>query len=580
MGLNIQMPYIDQAGYAVVNIADAVSDYDALARHQMTDSSGASLVGFIHSGTGAAATDLQTRGRLSLFLSDYMTPNQKSDWIAGTMTVDMTSAFDAAQAAGITAKIGTIKYSGKLAIASPVVVGTSGYPINFVGEGAGTGCEVKALSAFTGGLFNILSGGVSGCVLTGFDSTTVGHSGIVLGNGTYFNQLITVYNITNGGGLYDVINSIHECDRLRISLITSYNSIGRAVIWIVSSAPPASLKIERCSMQNPTPNPVAGSAKKYGIYVNKTEEATIDSCIINRFDVNIFLGYDQKNWSPKISNIHIEERRDSVYSATAWTATTAHSLNDYTRTTAINCNGHFYICTVAGTTGSTEPTWPTTTGGTVVDGTVTWAECGSSIGISLGQNDNGVMENIWIDQTLVCINSISANSMRLIDSTHLQASQSFYLQVASQSTISLDNCSISGDIRLTGGSATTYWSARNTTITSDTVGDVPSVPQGYFSNQSALPIKAQVTSIIADATASLFGGSYSISCAAGNVTLTLPNAPTGTEYFVYRTDNSANTVTISPPYGWLGGGSLTLAYGENALIRMIAGGTSVKNKGA
>ena len=35
-------------------------------------------------------------------------------------------------------------------------------------------------------------------------------------------------------------------------------------------------------------------------------------------------------------------------------------------------NGFIYRCTVAGTTGGVEPTWPTTTGATVVDGTVTW----------------------------------------------------------------------------------------------------------------------------------------------------------------------------------------------------------------
>jgi len=41
-------------------------------------------------------------------------------------------------------------------------------------------------------------------------------------------------------------------------------------------------------------------------------------------------------------------------------------------------NGHKYSPS-SGTTGTTEPTWPTTAGGTVVDGTVTWTEAGSTV---------------------------------------------------------------------------------------------------------------------------------------------------------------------------------------------------------
>lgn len=37
-------------------------------------------------------------------------------------------------------------------------------------------------------------------------------------------------------------------------------------------------------------------------------------------------------------------------------------------------NGHIYRCTTAGTTGSGEPTWPTTNNGTVTDGTAVWTE--------------------------------------------------------------------------------------------------------------------------------------------------------------------------------------------------------------
>ena len=54
-----------------------------------------------------------------------------------------------------------------------------------------------------------------------------------------------------------------------------------------------------------------------------------------------------------------------------WAANTAYGLNDRKKPTV--ANGYHYVVTVAGTThATTEPTWPTTEGETVTDGTVTW----------------------------------------------------------------------------------------------------------------------------------------------------------------------------------------------------------------
>lgn len=60
--------------------------------------------------------------------------------------------------------------------------------------------------------------------------------------------------------------------------------------------------------------------------------------------------------------------------ATAWPASTSILLGDYYRPTTPN--GRRYYASVAGTTGSTEPVWPTGAASTVVDGGVTWTEDG------------------------------------------------------------------------------------------------------------------------------------------------------------------------------------------------------------
>ena len=56
-----------------------------------------------------------------------------------------------------------------------------------------------------------------------------------------------------------------------------------------------------------------------------------------------------------------------------WVTLTAYAEDDEVRPTSLSTfTGYTYICTTAGTSGASEPTWPTDEDGTVVDGTVTW----------------------------------------------------------------------------------------------------------------------------------------------------------------------------------------------------------------
>ena len=53
-----------------------------------------------------------------------------------------------------------------------------------------------------------------------------------------------------------------------------------------------------------------------------------------------------------------------------WVASTAYAVGD--RCTPSTLNSHTYECTTAGTSDTTEPTWPTTNGDTVTDGGAVW----------------------------------------------------------------------------------------------------------------------------------------------------------------------------------------------------------------
>ncbi len=55
---------------------------------------------------------------------------------------------------------------------------------------------------------------------------------------------------------------------------------------------------------------------------------------------------------------------------TTWAATRAYALGDFVR--PVTNNGFVYESTVAGTTAGAEPVWPTTEGGTITNGGVTW----------------------------------------------------------------------------------------------------------------------------------------------------------------------------------------------------------------
>lgn len=72
-----------------------------------------------------------------------------------------------------------------------------------------------------------------------------------------------------------------------------------------------------------------------------------------------------------------------------WAASSACDNGDYIQPTTPN--NHYYRCTVAGTSGSTEPaSWPTD-GSTTTDGSITWMDMGTTLPIV------GAKDDVWAD---------------------------------------------------------------------------------------------------------------------------------------------------------------------------------------
>ena len=57
---------------------------------------------------------------------------------------------------------------------------------------------------------------------------------------------------------------------------------------------------------------------------------------------------------------------------TSWAASTTYSVGNIRRATLLQNSGLVFQCTTAGTSGSSEPAWPTDIGSTVTDGSVVW----------------------------------------------------------------------------------------------------------------------------------------------------------------------------------------------------------------
>ena len=86
----------------------------------------------------------------------------------------------------------------------------------------------------------------------------------------------------------------------------------------------------------------------------------------------------------------------------AWAADTTFSLGDIRRASATQNSGLVFKCTTAGTSASSEPTWPTDIGSTVTDNTAVWTAISSVYADLSGLALNAIIElfELHYDSTL------------------------------------------------------------------------------------------------------------------------------------------------------------------------------------
>ena len=86
----------------------------------------------------------------------------------------------------------------------------------------------------------------------------------------------------------------------------------------------------------------------------------------------------------------------------AWASSTAYSVGTIVRASTVQASGLVFLCTVAGTSSSTQPAWPTDIGSTVTDNTVTWKAVASAYEELAKINPSAIIElfELTLDATL------------------------------------------------------------------------------------------------------------------------------------------------------------------------------------
>lgn len=226
----------------------------------------------------------------------------------------------------------------------------------------------------------------------------------------------------------------------------------------------------------------------------------------------------------------------------AWAATTSYALGDRVVSTGIKSgsnatNKKIFVCTTAGTSGGSEPNWPTS--GTVNDGSVVWEVLGDAVGNGLEIRAStgcrisrrpAYSGNPPFSNKLVKVISIDADSQNnvctdIVVATNSATGDAGAAEVEILATPDKHNL-ISG-----------YASSGSTRVPF-VVGWHPAYPE----------IVRPPKSITANHTADIAEKVINANATSGAITVSLPSAVgiAGKTYVVRKSDASVNAVTVDP----------------------------------
>ncbi len=278
-----------------------------------------------------------------------------------------------------------INYNGANVSVHDNTVSMSGQAIEYGGQG---------------GTFeqNHLNGGnVAQTSAVGQYCFNLGSTGAGVFNVTFENNDCTLFSSAVHGG-----NSIGTMDRIYIDSNTFTDSGGVSVAGgLDTNSIPCSAYSPGVLCQNDTI--VHGvSTIKNNTLISNTVPTSIQmdnanglslSASRESFDVEGNLHQVNYNWS-SAGAAHI----DIAGTIKIWKPSTAYTAdsNGYAYPTVLN--GYVYQANAAGTTGTTEPTWPLTIGGTVTDGSVTWTNAGAQPSWII-KNETFVMPSGYTDSS-------------------------------------------------------------------------------------------------------------------------------------------------------------------------------------